>query len=659
MPLLSPLIGLLCTLASFGTSGLLERLDGGVMTSLACSPARCVLVGQDGVLETREADSSWVIRDLPTDETLVHVAWADSEFVAFGRWGAVFGSRDGVDWSLRSTIPILRSTFSVLVGPRLWLVFATDSVWRSADRGHTWAYDSLRGADGSLEGAWTPWGPVLHSGGTGIQSPEGLSWTVDSEMGNEMSGRGVACNDSLCLQLLIPRLTMFHPPVLVRRRLGEAAWDTIPAPKDLPAASWIFADKLGFVILQKGVSRFSRDGDSWTKDSSAHLVGLDTRMLARFGAMLLLATRNGSILVSDSLRSWRRERERHSLDSRGLALTSLGIVRLGHTIDNSIAEPFTTWASVTDDQGKTRWSTYESMSHRNVRAFAADGDTLLAGTETGVLLRSVGGLHWDSIGQAFPVAGLDHGPRGWLLAASADSVARSTDGWNWAVSHVPARPNTTRSWVRSRDSGWIMGGGVVWESADGESWTLADSSSLLNTWANNTSKGFVISSIDRRQALVRWPSGKWSPDWSFPGGSAVVVDPQGRFVGFGPDSIVRQGTPLPVRLGNFRQARAFLQVGDRYWIAGQGGLLLRSRDGASGSGPRSRQRQDGLHLWTARTFLSPTSGSLRLLDASGRVVSERIVRSGESVHVERSRGVLIWSWRPDRGSPVSGRLGPL
>jgi hypothetical protein len=659
--LATSLLALSWILPSFGVSGLVDRLDGGGTKSIDCSPVRCVLVGETGLLETREDDGTWTIRDLPTDQELFLVRWVDSEFVAFGDSGTLFRSTDGLSWSPTGRVPIRQTTFSAVIASPTWWVLQDGLAWRSRDRGTTWESDTIPCTSSFYAGIQTPWGPVLHDGSDVCQSTDGLPWSESWVGSGKKLARGVACSDSLCLQLLLPNSTGGDSSRIVSRRLGAPAWDTLAGPVGLDITAQLVGDGSRFRIVQDGSSLSSFDGRTWIEHPDSLLSETNFGAGTRHGNLLIHSSRYGRILVSDSTLGWRLERDRHPVESWGLVKTSRGVVRFGNQVfypDDPTLSDGVAWSAVTDSTGRTLWTRYGWPFSSIVKGFAARGDTVVAGSQVGFVFRSVGGLSWDSVAHVFPLAGVAARRDGWMLAGSYDSVAFSPDGRTWASAVVPPMPGRVRYWTLATDSTWILGGRGLWESRNGSDWNVVDSVAHDFDWGALTSRGVVASLANRYPAMLRNPDGNWQRFSSFAGGSAVAAGADGVLHAFGPDSIVTEEPWNKNRVGRFGLARSVLEIDGTYWISARKGLLLRSRPSAHASVHPAPTTDRPQVAWIGLRFRAPARGTLALRDPSGRLLSRHELEAGAAVQLDRSSRVRLWEWRPAEGSICRGRLPP-
>lgn len=236
----------------------------GMFPTLAAAPDGTLVVLDEGTLQTRLPDGSWVSTEVQAN-TWTSVTWGGGRFVAVGMCGAVMHSRDGITWETASAGTLLP----------LWSVAWTGSIWVAA-------------------GNWkeTTWWPACKPSTDSalFSSNDGVTWTRRATgYSTYVELRSIACSPRTCIAV--------GPEGRHAVSSDGVTWLAAEDPAaPLTTAAWTGHDFLG--VGPGGLVMTSADGTTWRQQPA--LTMLNLQRIATNGQTTLVAGENGTLLATSN-----------------------------------------------------------------------------------------------------------------------------------------------------------------------------------------------------------------------------------------------------------------------------------------------------------------------------------------------------------------------
>ncbi len=513
--------------------------QGNPLYAAACSPARCVAVGE-GVLLTSTDGESWSTQPLPDGiQYAGGVIYAAGQFVAAGGSGnGIATSSDGLDWTVSAPGVELNSvaygngTF-VAVGPRgAVLTSANGASWLPASSGSTQNLAAVAFGNGRFVAT----NAAAAGKGSVLVSTDGVHWTP--------AEAGTAYNQAVTF--------------------GDGR----------------------FVVAGSGTSvATSTDGSAWTEaplGSYANLLGI------AYGAGRFVAVGDqGAVYTSTNATAWGPGSSPTSAPLQGIAWTEGRFVAVG-------------WGGgiYTSPDGLQFTARQRGTGVELTSGVAAGGRTVVVGWG-GTVLTSDDGVAFTP--RATPTAknllGVIRCASRFVAVGAGGTVLTSPDGADWAVQ--PAGTSEDLNAVTCGDGVIVAVGnaGTIVRSTDGESFGTVASPAPINrlygvAHGDGTFVAVGIKLLDPAARTLRSTDGglTWSPaaaqvatqtlwDVEFGGGSFVAVGEYGTLVVSTDGSAWTKPTP-PGSSWLYGVAHG----GGRFLAVGRRGAMLTSTDGTNWSG---------------------------------------------------------------------------
>ncbi|MFO0750351.1 MAG: hypothetical protein U1F43_32480 [Myxococcota bacterium] len=140
------------------------------LRGVACSPTRCVAVGDGAAMWTSDDGITWTGRRADNTVAWETVIWNDSYFLTAGDFGRIATSSDGINWTLR-TSNTTQNLYGAAWNGSTWVLVGGGGTLLTSANAATWT------AQVSGAGSTILWGVAAH----------GSSWIVVAQNGNVLT----------------------------------------------------------------------------------------------------------------------------------------------------------------------------------------------------------------------------------------------------------------------------------------------------------------------------------------------------------------------------------------------------------------------------------------------------------------------------------------